>query len=78
MAGTHRRPMPGDSVLLGAVPPGLLDGLPAEDQLAIRQIIGEPVLLKDYGDEGRAELEFIDNNGSMHSIYVSPDVIKIA
>jgi len=34
--------------------------------------------LKDYGDEGRAELEFIDNNGSMHSIYVSPDVIKIA
>jgi hypothetical protein len=70
--------MPGVSVVLDELPPGLLDGLPAEDQLAICGIVGNPVLLKDYDDEGRAELEFTDSHGTTHHIYVNPDVIRIA
>ncbi len=38
-------PRPGEHVLLIALPPGLLDGLPAEDQRAISAIVGKPVTL---------------------------------
>jgi hypothetical protein len=69
--------MPGDSVVLGEVPRGLLDGLPKENQLAICDIVGKPLLLNEYDDEGRAELAFTDADGTMHFIYVSPDLIKL-
>lgn len=50
----------GARVVLVALPPGLLDGLPAEDQRAIAAIVGRPVNLIDYDEDGRAELEFAD------------------
>jgi hypothetical protein len=31
---SRRKPMPGETVVLGKMPPGLLDGLPKEDQRA--------------------------------------------
>jgi hypothetical protein len=31
---------PGETVVLMALPPGLLDGLPADDQRAIKAIVG--------------------------------------
>lgn len=68
--------MPGDPVVLGEAPRGLLDGLPKEDQRAICEIVGKPVLLNEYDEEGRAELEFTDSDGTIHLIYVSTDVIK--
>ena len=46
--------MPGDSVVLIAAPPGLLEGLPSEDQEAISEVIGKPIQLVGY-DDGRAE-----------------------
>jgi hypothetical protein len=70
--------MPGDTVVLREVPRGLLDGLPKEDQKAISEIVGKPVRLNEYDDEGRAELRFTDSNGGIHFIYVSPDVIRTA
>ncbi len=76
MTSAHRRPMPGDSVVLEEVPRGLLDGLPEEDKRAISEIVGKALLLNAYDDDGRAELEFTDSGGTIRFIYVSPDVIK--
>jgi len=67
---------PGDSVILAAVPAGFLDDLPSEDQQAIAAVIGKPVLLKEYDDVGRAELEFTDDKGVIHVIYVNPSLIR--
>jgi len=69
-------------VVLQSLPPGLLDGLPEEDQRAIRAIIGRPVLLLEYDENGRAELVFDDpfdgvpgTSNHTHSIWVSPEFI---
>ena len=75
-------PKPGDTVVLKSVPPGLLDGLPEEDQRAIEAIVGKPVLLVEYDEDGRAELEFDDPFDGVpgtcnhtHSIWVAPEFI---
>jgi hypothetical protein len=78
MTSEHRKPKPGDTVVLTEIPPGFLDGLPAEDQHAIQDIVGKPILLNEYDDNGRAELEFIDASGVVHFIYVNPSVIRPA
>jgi hypothetical protein len=54
----------------------MLDDLPAEDQEAITEIIGKSILLVEYDEDGRAELEFQDRNGNLHFIYVSPEFIR--
>ena len=45
------KPEPGEMVLLKSIPPGLVDGLPQDDQNAIVAIIGKPVLLVGKRDE---------------------------
>lgn len=74
----NRKPKPGDNVILKEYPFGLLDGLPTEDQGAISAIIGKPVRLNDYDDDGRTEIEFADADGVIHFVFVSPDIISIA
>ena len=73
-----RRPVPGDRVILLKAERGLLKGLPREDQDAIKAIVGIPVRLRTYDDDGRAELEFREKNGTGHFIYVRPELIKRA
>ena len=70
-------------VVLITVPPGLLDGLPAEDQRAITAIIGKPVMLVGYDEDGRAELYFADpfdvqsdEYSHTHKIWVAPEFIE--
>jgi hypothetical protein len=46
------RPRAGQRVVLVAIPPGLLDGLPDEDQRAINAIVGKPVRFCGYDDIG--------------------------
>jgi hypothetical protein len=70
------QPKPGDLVVVTSVPAGFLDDLPSEDQQAITAVIGKPILLKEYDDVGRAELEFRDDHGSIHWIYVHPSFIR--
>jgi hypothetical protein len=72
------KPNPGDMVVLAAIPDGFLDDLPDEDQQAIKDIMGKPVLLNEYDDAGRAELEFKDRDGQVHFIFVAADFIKAA
>ena len=70
-------------VSLTSIPPGLLDGLPEQDQNAIVAIVGKPVQVVGYDDDGRAELQFDDpfdgRNGDYshtHSIWVAPEFIE--
>ena len=76
MDAENTKPKPGETVVLTQVPPGMLDDLPAEDQQAITEIVGKPVLLVEYDGDGRAELEFQDRDGNFHFIYVSPRFIR--
>jgi uncharacterized protein len=72
----NMQPKPGDSVIVTALPAGFLDGLPSGDKQAITAVIGKPILLKEYDNEGRAELEFTDDKGVIHFIYVNPSLIR--
>ena len=79
----NTRPKPGETVVLTTVPPGLLDGLPQEDQNAINAILGKPVLLVGYDEDGRAELSFddpfdvrTDVSSHTHNIWVPPASIR--
>jgi hypothetical protein len=73
---TNRGPHVGDMVVLTEMPSGLLNGLPPEDQTAITEMVGTPVLLSDYDNAGRAELEFTDSRGHVHYVYVDPSLIR--
>jgi hypothetical protein len=72
----NRRPEPGDRVILVEVPQGLLKGLPPEDQEAILEIVGKAIFLVGYDSDGRAELEFPNNSGGSHTIWVEPTCIR--
>ena len=76
MNAQSRKLKPGEMVALTKIPAGLLDGQREKDQAAISGIVGEPVLLSEYDDIGRAELEFKDTHGVIHFICVDPSVIK--
>jgi hypothetical protein len=76
-------PKPGETVVLKLLPPRLIDGLPEEDQRAIKAIVGKPVLLVEYDEDGRALLEFDDPFDGVpgawnhtHSIFVAPEFIE--
>jgi hypothetical protein len=78
------KPKPGDMVVLTTVPLGLLDGLREEDQHAITAIVGKPVLLVGYDDDGRAEISFddpfdvrTDVYSNAHSVWVPPAFITL-
>ena len=57
--------------LLG-LPPGFVDDLPQEDQWALLAAVGKDVSFNGNDEYGRAELEFKDNRGIWHSIYLDP------
>jgi hypothetical protein len=75
MYTARMRPNPGEIVILTAIPRGMLDDLPEEDQRAIKEIVGKPVLVNEYDDVGRAALEFTDRDGHFHLLFVAPDFI---
>ncbi len=77
MNSQSKKPKPGDKVVLTKLPPGLLDDLPAEDQQAIKEIVGKPIQLNEYDNDGRAELEFKHRTGNVHFIYVRPEFMKV-
>jgi hypothetical protein len=69
---------PGESVVLVNLPPGFLDDLPEGDHPAISEVLGKPIRLNNYDEEGRAELEFSDSEGTIHVVYVQPEFIQVA
>jgi len=75
---SRMKPKPGELVVLIEVPRGMLDDLPPEDQEVITDVVGKPILLNEYDDAGRAELEFKDRDGQIHFIFVAPEFIRPA
>jgi hypothetical protein len=71
-----RRPLPGDTVRLTEISPGLLDGLPQEDQRAIGEPVGKPLVLGEYRDDGAAELELTDSAGHRHYVYADRTFVR--
>jgi len=67
-------PKPGELVVLVELPRGFLDDLPLEDQQAINEVVGKPILLKEYDDLGRAELAFREPDGTLHYILRRPEI----
>jgi hypothetical protein len=76
MNAENMKPKAGDLVVLAEIPAGFLDNLPAEDRQAIREVVGKPILLTEYDERGKAQLEFIDRKGVIHFVYVSPSLIR--
>jgi hypothetical protein len=76
MCAQANKPHPGELAVLISLPPGLIDGLPIEDQVAIREMVGKPILLIDYAEIGRAELEFRDKTETLHHIWVKPEFLR--
>ena len=70
------KPKPGDKVVLKALPPGFIDDLPEDEQRAISARIGRPIMLMGYDRNGRAELEFMANDDSIHTLYVDLKFIR--
>ena len=56
----------------------MLRDLPPEDQQAIKEVVGNPILLNEYDGSGRAEPEFKDRDGLVHYVYVAPEFIRAA
>jgi hypothetical protein len=82
MATEGGNPRVGEQVTFLALPPGLLEGLPEEDQRAIAAMVGKPVTLAGYDEAGRVELHFddpfdarTDSYCHSHSIWVEPEFI---
>ena len=75
-ASKRSLPKPGERVVLEKLPPGLLNGLPEEDQRAISAIVGVPIQFLGYEDDGRIGLEFVDDYGIFHHIYVDRQYVK--
>lgn len=69
-------------VVLRQIPEDLLRGLPVEDQQAIVEIAGKPVLLVSAGVDGLAELEFseirVAGETCFHTIWVACDLLEAA
>ena len=75
---TNRKPTDlrvGDLVKLKLVPPGLLEDLPMADRKAILKASASPMRLVEYDEVGRAGLQFTDDRGIIHIIYVNPDLL---
>jgi len=68
----------GQKAILTALPAGFLDDLPEEDQRAISAVVGTPVSLVGFDDIGRAELEFQEQDGTFHTIFVAQEFIQPA
>jgi hypothetical protein len=73
VTGSSKKPKAEDMVVLSEAPAGLLGGLPDEDQQAILELLGKPILLVAYDDDGQAELDFTDSQDVIHTIFVKPD-----
>jgi hypothetical protein len=71
-----KEPTPGQRVILTALPPGFIDDLPSEDQAAISAMVGKPVMLSEYDEDGRAVVEFKDKRGMWHGLYLDPKFIE--
>lgn len=65
----------GDYVRIVDIPEEIPEGLPEEDQIAIRAQVGKIMVIQDFNNDGAAELEFVDDAGHIHTIWIDPDCL---
>jgi hypothetical protein len=65
----------GDIVLVKRLPDGLLRGLPANDQTAIRKCVGLTFAIADFNPQGEAEIEFADESNDFHTIWIATNCL---
>lgn len=70
------KPKLGDKVVLKALPAGFIDDLPEDEQRAISARVGRPIMLMGYDRDGKAELEFMAQDDSIHTLYVDLKFIR--
>lgn len=63
------------TVILKRLPEHFLDGLPADDQIAIQAAVGTPMTHVGTDQHGRAELEFRDAAGDIHTIWIDEALV---
>jgi hypothetical protein len=78
MSEQPKNPKAGEMVILTGLPSGFVNDLPKEDQLAISGMVGKAMRLNRYADDGSAELEFVEEDGTIHFIYVNASFVKSA
>jgi hypothetical protein len=61
----------GNVVVIDSIPDTLLRGLPRDDIEAIRACIGKKLPISSFNEVGDAELEFMDDLGDYHTIWLS-------
>lgn len=61
----------GDLAIVREIPSGLLAGLPQEDQEAISAQLGSALSIDSFSPGDEAELEFVDDSGIHHSIWLA-------
>jgi len=66
----------GDRVKVVKIPTRLPQGLPEEDQIAIYSQIGKTLIIQGFNEDNNAELEFTDNDGHIHTIWIKPDCLE--
>lgn len=68
----------GQRVILKPLPPEVVGSLPKEDRRVISAVVGRPIIFfNKYERDGRAELEFVDQDNTTHLIYIDPRFIKL-
>ena len=64
-----------DIVRIERIPEELLRGLPDEDQEAIKGCLGQHLTISGFDSYGNSEIEFIDEKGNTHTIWVRTDCL---
>jgi len=64
-----------DWVIYETAPTSLLKNLPASDQAAIKKQELKPIKIIGFDAYGHAELEFLDEQGILHSIWIDAKTI---
>ena len=72
---TNNRFRAGQKVIVERLPEGFLDDLPKSDKRAISSIVGKAVLLVGI-EQSRVELQFHDDRGDPHSIFLDSQFVK--
>lgn len=66
----------GDHIRIIEIPEGLPEGLPEEDQVAIYAQVGKVLVVQGFEMDGSAELEFVDDAGHIHTIWINPNYLE--
>ena len=66
----------GNQVMVIRIPQSLPEGLPEEDVIAINSQMGKTLIIEGFSENGDVELEFFDDFGHSHTIWIDASCLK--